>query len=64
MISSLDNILIKIGVVVDVKKGIIQVRNGPGMEVEVLPLNVMNILQVLKRSEKEKCKIQEELFNI
>jgi len=58
------NILIKIGVVVDVKKNIIQVRNGPGMEVEVLPLNVMNILQALKRSEKEKCKIQEELFNI
>jgi hypothetical protein len=33
------------------------------MEVEILPLNVMNMLQVLERSEEEKCNIQEELFN-
>jgi hypothetical protein len=33
------------------------------MEVEVLPLNVMNMLQVLERSIEEKCNIQEELFN-
>jgi hypothetical protein len=33
------------------------------MEVEVLPLKVMNMLQVLKRIEEEKGKIQEELFN-
>ncbi len=39
------------------EKGIIQVCNGLGMEVEVLPLNVVNMLQVLKRSEEEKCKI-------
>ncbi len=36
--------LIKIGIVVDVDKGIIQVCNGPGMEVEVLPLDVVNML--------------------
>jgi hypothetical protein len=36
--------LMKIGVVVDVEKGVIQVRNEPGMEVEVLPLNVVNML--------------------
>ncbi len=48
---------IKIGAVVDVEKGVIQVRNGLGMEMEVLPLNVMNMLQVLKRFEEEKCKI-------
>ncbi len=36
--------LIKIGVVFDVKKGIIQVCNKPKMEMEVLPLNVVNIL--------------------
>ncbi len=47
--------LIKIRVVVNVEKGVIQVHNGHGMEVEVLPLNVMNMLQVLKRSEEEKC---------
>jgi hypothetical protein len=36
--------LIKIGLVIDVEKGVIQVCNGPEMEVEVLPLNVMNML--------------------
>jgi hypothetical protein len=49
--------LIKIGVVVDVEKGVIQVHNGPRMEVEVLPLIVVNMLQVLERSEQEKCNI-------
>jgi hypothetical protein len=41
--------LIKIKAVVDVEKGVIQVRNEPRMEVEVLPLNVVNMLQVLKK---------------
>ncbi len=45
------------------RMGIIQVYNGPGMEVEVLPLNVVNMLQVLKGSEEEKCNVPEELFN-
>jgi hypothetical protein len=36
--------LIKIGVVVDVEKCVVQVHNGPRMEVEVLPLNVVNML--------------------
>jgi hypothetical protein len=56
--------LIKIGIVVNVEKGVIQVCNEPRMEVEVLPLNVVHMLQVLERFEKEKCNIQEELFNI
>jgi hypothetical protein len=55
--------LIKIGVIVDVEKGIIQVHNGPRIKVEVLPLNVVNMLQVLERSKEEKCNILEELFN-
>jgi hypothetical protein len=55
--------LIKIGIIIDVEKAVIQVRNKPRMEVEVLPLNVVNMLQVLERSEKEKCNIQEKLFN-
>jgi hypothetical protein len=33
-----------IGVVVDVEKGIIQVHNGPGMEIELLPLTIVNML--------------------
>ncbi len=36
--------LIKIGVIIDLEKGIIQVHNGPRIEVEVLPLNVVNML--------------------
>jgi hypothetical protein len=30
---------------------------------EVLPLNVVNMLQVLEVSEEDKCNVQEELFN-
>jgi len=37
--------LIKIGAVVDVEQGLIQVRHGPGMNVEVLPLTMVNLLQ-------------------
>jgi hypothetical protein len=36
--------LTKIGAMVDVEKGIIQMRNGPGMEVELLPLSIVNML--------------------
>jgi hypothetical protein len=31
--------------VVDVKKKVIQMRNGLGMEVELLPLTIVNMLQ-------------------
>jgi hypothetical protein len=41
----------KIGVVVDVGKGVIQVHNGIGMEVEILLLSVVNMLQVVARLE-------------
>ncbi len=37
--------LMKIGAVVDVERGLIQVRHGPGTHVEVLPLTVVNLLQ-------------------
>jgi hypothetical protein len=37
--------LMKIGAVVDVERGLIQVRYGPGTHVEVLPLTVVNFLQ-------------------
>jgi hypothetical protein len=38
------NFLMKIGVVVDVEKGVIQIRNGPGVTIEMLPFNVVNML--------------------
>jgi hypothetical protein len=37
--------LMKIGAMVDVERGLIQVRHGPGTNVEVLPLTVVNLLQ-------------------
>jgi hypothetical protein len=37
--------LMKIGAIVDVERGLIQVRHGPGADVEVLPLTVVNLLQ-------------------
>jgi predicted aspartyl protease len=36
--------LIKIGAIVDVERGLIQVRHGPGADVEVLPLTMVNML--------------------
>jgi hypothetical protein len=40
--------LIKIGVVVDVEKGTIQVRQKPRNNIQILPLNMVNMLQVVK----------------
>jgi hypothetical protein len=37
--------LMKIGAIVDVERGLIQIRKGPGTDVEVLPLTVVNLLQ-------------------
>jgi hypothetical protein len=37
--------LMKIGAVVDVERGLIQIRRGPGTNVEVLSLTVVNLLQ-------------------
>ncbi len=39
--------LIKIGAIVDVERGLIQVRHGPGANVEVLPLTMVNMLQTV-----------------
>jgi hypothetical protein len=39
--------LIKIGAIVDVERGLIQVRHGPGADVEVLLLTMVNMLQAL-----------------
>jgi len=37
-----------IGTNIDVEKWVIQVCNGLGIEVKILPLNVVNMLQVLE----------------
>ncbi|CAK9209576.1 unnamed protein product [Sphagnum troendelagicum] len=37
----------KIGAVVDVERGLIQIRRGPGTNVEVLPLTTINLLQIV-----------------
>ncbi len=39
------NFLMKIGAMVNAKKGTIHVRHGPRADVEMLPLNVVNIIQ-------------------
>ncbi len=39
------DLLIKIGAIVDVEQGLIQVKRGPGSNVEVLPLTMVNMLQ-------------------
>jgi len=36
---------IKIGAIMDVERGLIKVRHGPGANVEVLPLTMVNLLQ-------------------
>jgi len=38
------DLLIKIGAIVDVEQGLIQVRRGPGTDVKVLPLTVVNLM--------------------
>jgi len=42
--------LIKIGVVVDVGQGLIQVRQGQGDNVQALPLNMVNMLQLVPKN--------------
>jgi predicted aspartyl protease len=41
------DLLIKIGTIVDVEQGLIQVKRGPGTDVEVLPLTMVNLIQRL-----------------
>jgi hypothetical protein len=39
------DLLIKIGAIVDVEQGLIQVKRGPSTDVEVLPLTMVNLVQ-------------------
>ncbi len=45
--------LMKIGAVVDVERGLIQIRRGPGTNVEVLPLTTVNLLQSVSLESQE-----------
>jgi hypothetical protein len=52
------DLLIKIGAIVDVEQGLIQVRRGPRADVEVLPLTMVNLMQRLDsatRDHKDDC---------
>jgi hypothetical protein len=40
--------LIKIRIIVDVEKGMIQMKQGPGNDIQVFPLNMVNMLQLLR----------------
>ncbi len=42
------NFMIKIGAIVNVEKGMIQVGQGLGNDIQVLSLNMVNMLQVVK----------------
>jgi predicted aspartyl protease len=39
------DLLIKIGAIIDIEQGLIQVKRGPGTDVEVLPLTMINLMQ-------------------
>jgi predicted aspartyl protease len=43
--------LMKIRIVVDVEKGVIQVQNGPKMAIELLSLNVINMLHLVNEQQ-------------
>ncbi len=38
---------VKIGVIMDVKRGLIQVINGIGLDIQVLPLNTINMINLV-----------------
>jgi hypothetical protein len=41
----------KISAVVDVERGIIQIKNSPWLDVQVLPLNVIDVLSSMSGDE-------------
>lgn len=55
------NFLIKIGVVVDVERGTIQVRQGSSNNIQVLPLNMVNMCQVVKKQTRHNINAIENL---
>jgi hypothetical protein len=53
----------KMGMVVDLEKGVIQVWNKPGIIVEILPFNVVNMLPRISRLEVSRHDQMKEDFN-
>jgi hypothetical protein len=53
----------KIGMIVDLEKGIIQVWNRPNIVVEVLPFNVVNMLHRISRSKVSRHDHMKKDFN-
>jgi len=49
--------LIKIGHVVNVEKKTIQVRRGIGNNIQILPLNMVNMLQIVKEKVQPKSNV-------
>jgi hypothetical protein len=39
---------IRIGAIIDMEKGMIQMKQGPRNDIQVFPLNMVNMLQVVK----------------
>jgi len=44
----------KIGTIIGVEKGVMHVWNKPSVTIEIIPLNVVNMLQRIARSEEVK----------
>jgi len=55
------NFLIKIWAVDDIKKGTIQVRQGPSKNIHVLPLNMVNMHQVVRKQTRHNLNAIENL---
>jgi hypothetical protein len=53
---------IKINVVMDVEKGLIQVRQGLGNNVQIPPLNMVNMLQMIDQNKCIDEKIKMKFF--
>jgi hypothetical protein len=55
--------LIKIGVIINVEQSLIQIWHGPRINVQVLPLNMVNMLQMLgKEARNWKGGLQQDSF--
>ncbi len=55
--------LIKIGIVIDVEQSLIQIWHDPRVNVQVLPLNMVNMLQMLGKEAKNwKGGLQQDSF--
>jgi len=54
--------LMKIGAMVDVEKGVIQVQNGPSVTMEVMFFNVVNMMQLIMKLKEVALTIKQPKF--